>query len=595
MITSADVVKLYPSLDSAVTAKKCGELVGSHEDILEDLDIEQAAKYLALTADNESIENWGLDEVVHSRKNEGGTAPGITTAEVMGPFKKEEVDESKTKLKKPERLPTPEERKRIIVKCVTIAVQACLDAHMYCFNNIFMKQRKGLGIGLKLAQAAARLYMLHWDMVYLNTLEKGGVVVDQYGRYVDDSEQITAVLPVGARWDNTLKKVVIREECIKEDEGISEDIRTGNILNEVANSIDNMIKVTQDSPSMNNSGMLPILDVQVKIVKGYNAEDRVSYSFYRKKMSTNFLILCDSAMPAKTKRQTLTMEALRILRNCSKDVVEEEVHSYLTEFAARMKKSGYGEGLRKSILEAAMRIFKVEVQREEEGTRPIHRWRYWKEEERYDEKKKKASNWFAKGGFESVLFVPTTENGELERRLRNAEERKKGGRKWRLRIQETTGRTLKTILHNTQPWEEGVCQDKEGCLVCKHAVRPGGCRRVGAAYSLMCLGCKEGKVVSEYVGETGRSPYTRGQEHLRLFLGRSQKSVLWRHCLTLHSGDIQKFKMEVRARTTTALERQAMEGVMIKNFEGQHLMNTKAEWRGPKITRTSFNMDFLPE
>ena len=53
--------------------------------------------------------------------------------------------------------------------------------------------------------------------------------------------------------------------------------------------------------------------------------------------------------------------------------------------------------------------------------------------------------------------------------------------------------------------------------------------------------------------------------------------------------------MVVRSHPIKPLERQAMEGVMIKNFEGQNLMNTKAEWRGPRITRTSLNMDFLPE
>ena len=53
--------------------------------------------------------------------------------------------------------------------------------------------------------------------------------------------------------------------------------------------------------------------------------------------------------------------------------------------------------------------------------------------------------------------------------------------------------------------------------------------------------------------------------------------------------------MIVRSRTTTPLERQAKEGVMIKNFKGHNLLNSKAEWRGPRITRTDFNMDFLPD
>ena len=180
-------------------------------------------------------------------------------------------------------------------------------------------------------------------------------------------------------------------------------------------------------------------------------------------------------------------------------------------------------------------------------------------------------------------------------RLREVEEKKKGGRKWRLKIMETTGMTLKRILQRSQPWVEEACKDFEGCLVCKYADKPGGCRKVGVNYSLVCLGCEGRQIISEYIGETGRNPYTRGQEHLKLFQARSQKSVLWRHCVNFHSGDNQDFKMVVRSRPGTPLERQALEGVLIKNFDGENLMNTKAEWRGPRITRTSFNMDFLPE
>ena len=116
-----------------------------------------------------------------------------------------------------------------------------------------------------------------------------------------------------------------------------------------------------------------------------------------------------------------------------------------------------------------------------------------------------------------------------------------------------------------------------------------------AGYALVCLACEREEVVSEYVGETGRNPFTRSQEHLKLLQNKSKVSVLWKHCLEFHDGQTQEFKMEVRTRSSTPLERQAMEGVKIKNFTGDNLMNSKAEWRGPKIARTSYSMDFLPE
>ena len=67
--------------------------------------------------------------------------------------------------------------------------------------------------------------------------------------------------------------------------------------------------------------------------------------------------------------------------------------------------------------------------------------------------------------------------------------RRKGGRrrKRRLKIQKTTGVTLKIILQKAQPWCEDVCHDKQGCLVCTYSDKPGGCRRESAGYALSCV------------------------------------------------------------------------------------------------------------
>ena len=164
-----------------------------------------------------------------------------------------------------------------------------------------------------------------------------------------------------------------------------------------------------------------------------------------------------------------------------------------------------------------------------------------------------------------------------------------------MKIQETTGRTFKQIFQKKEPWPRHPCPEVDNCLVCRFSDKPGACRKVGAGYGLVCLGCKEGGIVTEYIGETGRNCFSRSLEHQRLFTSKHRDSAIWRHCVTDHSGISQPFQMEVRGTHTTPLERQAQEGVKIKNFAGDNLLNTKAEWRGPKITRGFFTMDILPD
>ena len=59
-------------------------------------------------------------------------------------------------------------------------------------------------------------------------------------------------------------RVKIVEEEIEEDKAIPADIRTSDIILEIANKISPFIDLTVDSPSRNLSGWMPILDLQIK-------------------------------------------------------------------------------------------------------------------------------------------------------------------------------------------------------------------------------------------------------------------------------------------------------------------------------------------
>ena len=71
------------------------------------------------------------------------------------------------------------------------------------------------------------------------------------------------------------------------------DIRISQIFLQIANSV-SFLELTVDSPSMHQSGFMPILDIQVK-----TEIDKIVYKFYKKEVSNFRVILNSSAMPMK--------------------------------------------------------------------------------------------------------------------------------------------------------------------------------------------------------------------------------------------------------------------------------------------------------
>ena len=107
-------------------------------------------------------------------------------------------------------------------------------------------------------------------------------------------------------------------------------------------------------------------------------------------------------------------------------------------------------------------------------------------------------------------------------------------------------------------------------------------------YTLWCGEC--GEEVAAYKGETGRTSYTRGLEHLEALENRSEdKSVLWLHSVHHHQGRVGvKYLMRVTSAHSTPLDRQCMEQVNIAYFRGPVLMNRRTELGGVRVERQQY-------
>ena len=373
---------------------------------------------------------------------------------------------------------------------------------------------------------------------------------------------------------------------MEEDLATSPDLRTMREVVRMGNTIDPMIQLTGDCPSCNDSGKMPVLDLQI-----WTQGDLVLYEHYRKPMANKLLMLEMSALPAAMKRTAMTQEVVRIMRNTRPGLPEEVAAVHLNDFSARMRASGYDQRYRFQVIKSGLSGYDKMLEEERRGGRPVNRPRSWDEDERLKKKELQKKRWFRKGGFYVPLFVPHTPGGELEKRIRLKEAQNNQGRKIRFKIVAKSGVTLEQKLRRSNPWAGGGC-GQDGCFPCRGGGEGGGdCRRESVTYTLWCERCRvEVHRVVEYKGETGRNACSRGSEHLANLQARSvERSVLWRHSVEVHAGQVDvPYQMRITGYYPDALDRQIAERVQITNFRGDDLLNRRNEMGGVRVERQGY-------
>ena len=107
------------------------------------------------------------------------------------------------------------------------------------------------------------------------------------------------------------------------------------------------------------------------------------------------------------------------------------------------------------------------------------------------------------------------------------------------------------------------------------------CERQSVTYDIKCAECND-----IYIGETSRSMYTRGKEHMKLLAKKEERSALWKHCKEKRNSEMQKFEMNVTGSySNDAMLRQISENVRIDQVPEGSLMNSKNEWNYSRVPR----------
>ena len=222
--------------------------------------------------------------------------------------KKNEIEENKQKKKKavewlkPKRIPTAIEERSMFGKALEMMLIACMDNHIYQFEDKVRVQKKGGPIGLKLTGEIADCIMIDWDKKLLIELKKYKMIPEVYTRFKDDMEIAIESLEKGSKMGE--EQIVVDEEKQLVEENRNDNKITMEVIQQVANSINPMIKLTIDTPCNHENGKLPVLDVMVNVNEEENY--RIDFEFFEKPTKNPRVILASSALSFSKKITILT-------------------------------------------------------------------------------------------------------------------------------------------------------------------------------------------------------------------------------------------------------------------------------------------------
>ena len=249
-----------------------------------------------------------------------------------------------------------------------------------------------------------------------------------------------------------------------------------------------------------------------------------------------------------------------------------------------------------------------------EGKRCLYRSR--KDRKDMNEEKKATSDkdtWFRKGGATSTLTVPATPGGILAEKVRKNLESARQPTGTRTKVIEDGGVGSKVGLVSSNQFPHNRCH-RNDCIACTNLngdTKRTNCMRNNVGYRGKCSRCEDNYT---YIGETSRTMYTRGKEHIENYRSaaaarlpplpvetqnkqkRNVKSWMWEHTRDHHNGvmgtdsGMTDYKFEVTGSFSKCLQRQVDEDVRIQKCEAEcgKLLNSKYEYFTPKSVQVMF-------
>ena len=224
------------------------------------------------------------------------------------------------------------------------------------------------------------------------------------------------------------------------------------------------------------------------------------------------------------------------------------------------------------------------MERDENGICPLYRPKGFDKEQRMKTKRRAKTSWYKP--HDTVLFCPPTPNGELAKSLKQIAEKQKSEGGISIKVIEKAGIKIANLLPGLK--ESDNC-GRSNCFVHTTGGR-GNCDRENVVYKGQCMTCKDMGTETVYIGETSRSGYVRGKQHLEAIREhhKHQSNAFAKHRKEHHNNEETKFRLDIIKYHKTPLERQIREGVEIVRANTDVIMNSKLDYFQPGIKRIAF-------
>ena len=218
-------------------------------------------------------------------------------------------------------------------------------------------------------------------------------------------------------------------------------------------------------------------------------------------------------------------------------------------------------------------------------------------------------------GAKAVVFVPFTEGSELAGDLRGVEIKMDELTDIKMKVVERAGTKLADMLTRSDPWSGTDC-GRLNCPLDETKMKTGkfktqNCTTRSIVYMTWCQTCYDNDVEKLegskeeiedkkkrikyhlYIGESSRSAFERGSEHLAGIKRLMSSNHFLKHLVDKHKNeDWDKIEMRMKIMTThrKAFERQIHEAVLIQEYRHHFLLNSKAEYNRSALPRLGLKM-----
>ena len=393
VVGSLDVKSLYTMCKSRTMGEHIRTFFKQSKLRYEGVNCKSLVRYLALT---HMRTNTQLDDFIPPPKGTTTMKSWLTT-ETDHQFNEAVVEGC---------LANQEETNQLLGHCITNCLDIAMKNHYYTVGGNIYRQKDGSAMGVDASVEGCDLYMLAWDRLFLRKLLDLGWTLMLYKRYVDDIGAASMMLNPGWHYDAVKDKMVF--SGTHQNHNIPGDQRTFLEMVAIGNTLDPNIQLEMDVPSLNGDNKLPLLDIKI-----WMEGDTLRHQFYKKDLSSKYLILQRSAMAQKVKRNTLFEEGIRRLRNCDLETDRDKLIEVLGEFSNAMRISGYSLQVRHDIVRGVLERSKQMEELIRAGSKI--RYRNFKEMETQKSSRygKHKNTWFLRGEVTSILKVQVTPRGHL--------------------------------------------------------------------------------------------------------------------------------------------------------------------------------------